>query len=194
MNGRAIPGAYLFRLYVCDKEMSWPHHIGETHQPDWVVYVRDKNLWEITFRLTNVIPERIIFVSRGITIRLSEVEGGEVRQWDGRKANTTTFVLIDSSFVIGTFFRLLPANFISTFLNQLINCLILVSMKKAYLTANDCSQWHIAHQWTQNALLRLRGNCGCENAPQCYISRTVLFLLCVCVCVCVCVCACISCH
>jgi len=26
MNGRAIPGAYLFRLYVCDKEMSWPHH------------------------------------------------------------------------------------------------------------------------------------------------------------------------
>jgi len=40
MNGRAIPGAYLFRLYVCDKEMSWPHHIGEIHQPDWVVYVR----------------------------------------------------------------------------------------------------------------------------------------------------------
>jgi hypothetical protein len=32
MNGRDIPGAYLFRLYVCDKEMSWPHHIGETHQ------------------------------------------------------------------------------------------------------------------------------------------------------------------
>jgi hypothetical protein len=22
MNSRAIPGAYLFRLYVCDKEMS----------------------------------------------------------------------------------------------------------------------------------------------------------------------------
>jgi hypothetical protein len=22
MNGQAIPGAYLFRLYVCDKEMS----------------------------------------------------------------------------------------------------------------------------------------------------------------------------
>jgi len=40
MNGRAIPGAYLFRLYVCDKEMSGPHHIGETHQPDWVVCVR----------------------------------------------------------------------------------------------------------------------------------------------------------
>jgi len=36
MNGRDIPGAYLFRLYVCDKEMSWPHHIGETHQSDWV--------------------------------------------------------------------------------------------------------------------------------------------------------------
>jgi len=28
MNGRAIPGAYLFRLYVCDKEMSWPHYIA----------------------------------------------------------------------------------------------------------------------------------------------------------------------
>jgi len=41
MNGRAIPGTYLFRLYMCDKEMSWQHHIGETHQPDWVVYVRD---------------------------------------------------------------------------------------------------------------------------------------------------------
>jgi len=40
MNGRAIPGACLFRLYVCDKEMRWPHHIGETHQPDCVVYVR----------------------------------------------------------------------------------------------------------------------------------------------------------
>ena len=56
MNGRAIPGAYLFRLYVCDKET--------THQPDWVVYVRDSE----KFRLTNVIPERIIFVSRGITV------------------------------------------------------------------------------------------------------------------------------
>ena len=64
MNGRAIPGAYLFRLYVCVKEMSWPHHIGETHQTDWVVYVRDSE----KFRLTNVIPERIIFVSRGITV------------------------------------------------------------------------------------------------------------------------------
>ena len=64
MKGRAIPGAYLFRLYVCDKEMSWPHHIGETHQPDWVVYVRNSE----KFRLTNVIPERIIFVSRGITV------------------------------------------------------------------------------------------------------------------------------
>ena len=64
MNSRAIPGAYLFRLYVCDKEMSWPHHIGETHQPDWVVYVRDSE----KFRLTNVIPERIIFISRSITV------------------------------------------------------------------------------------------------------------------------------
>jgi hypothetical protein len=54
MNGRAIPGVYLFRLYECDKEMSGPHHIGETHQPHWVVYVRDRNLWEITFRLTKM--------------------------------------------------------------------------------------------------------------------------------------------
>jgi len=43
MNGRAIPGAYLFRLYVCDKEMSWLHHIGETHQSDWVVYLLTGN-------------------------------------------------------------------------------------------------------------------------------------------------------
>jgi len=46
MNGQAIPGAYLFRLYVRDKEMSWPHHIGETHQPDCVVYVRDSEEWD----------------------------------------------------------------------------------------------------------------------------------------------------
>ena len=46
MNGRAIPGAYLFRLYVCDKQMSWPRHIEETHQPDWVVYVRDSEKWD----------------------------------------------------------------------------------------------------------------------------------------------------
>jgi hypothetical protein len=44
--------------------MSWPHHIGVTHQPDWVVYVQDSE----KFRLTNVMPERIIFVSRGITV------------------------------------------------------------------------------------------------------------------------------
>src|SRR5215469_16596694 len=43
MNGRAIPGAYLFHLYVCERR-------------------------EITFRLTNVIPKGIIFVSRGITV------------------------------------------------------------------------------------------------------------------------------
>jgi hypothetical protein len=67
MNGRAIPGAYLFRLYVYDKEMSWPHHIGKTHQPDWVVYVQDSE----KFRLMDVIPERIIFVSRGITVVVS---------------------------------------------------------------------------------------------------------------------------
>ena len=67
MNGRAIPGAYLFRLYVCDKEMSWPHHIEETHQPDWVVYVGDSE----KFWLTNLIPERIIFVSQGIVFAMT---------------------------------------------------------------------------------------------------------------------------
>jgi len=50
MNGQAIPGAYLFRLYVCDKEMSGPHHIGKTHQPNWVVYVQDSE----KFRLTKI--------------------------------------------------------------------------------------------------------------------------------------------
>jgi len=48
MNGRTIPGAYLFRLYVCDKEMNRPHHIRETHQPDWVVYVRDSQKYLLT--------------------------------------------------------------------------------------------------------------------------------------------------
>ena len=66
MNGRAIPGAYLFRLYVCVTK-KWADHITYgKHQPDWV-YVRDSE----KFRLTNVIPERIIFVSRGITVFLS---------------------------------------------------------------------------------------------------------------------------
>ena len=86
MNGRAIPGVYLFRLYVCDKEMSWPHHIGETHQPDWVVCVRDSE----KFRLTNVIPERIIFVSRGITVFIyatiiSKLPAGICDIWRGAR-------------------------------------------------------------------------------------------------------------
>jgi hypothetical protein len=68
MNDQAIPGAYLFRLYVCDKEMSWAHHIGETHQPKKVSDKPKGSRKLLTFRLTNVIPERIIFVSRGITI------------------------------------------------------------------------------------------------------------------------------
>jgi hypothetical protein len=60
MNGRAIPRAYLFRLYVCDKEMSWPHHIGETHQPDWAVYVRDSEKWDSTLDrfLTSALAKR----------------------------------------------------------------------------------------------------------------------------------------
>jgi len=48
MNGQAIPGAYLFCLYVCDKEMSYTHHIGETHQPNWFVYVRDSEKFQLT--------------------------------------------------------------------------------------------------------------------------------------------------
>ena len=74
MKGRAIPGAYLFRLYVCDKEMSWPHHIGlftfetaRSETPDNIKF-RLTKISALKFRLTNVIPERIIFVSRGITI------------------------------------------------------------------------------------------------------------------------------
>jgi hypothetical protein len=43
MNGRAIPGAYLFRLYVCDKEMSWPHHIGRLKTSVWITL---KTLWK----------------------------------------------------------------------------------------------------------------------------------------------------
>ena len=60
MNGRAIPGAYLFRLYVCDKEMSWPHHIGETHQPDWVVYSSTLCLgWRpVSEHLKNILKKR----------------------------------------------------------------------------------------------------------------------------------------
>ena len=81
MNGRAIAGAYLFRLYVCDKEMSWPHHIGETHQPEWVVYIRDSEKFRLTrFRLTNVILERIFFVSRGITVQLSDLDVKCIKQ------------------------------------------------------------------------------------------------------------------
>jgi len=30
MNGRAIPGAYLFRLYVCDKNELTTSHRGDT--------------------------------------------------------------------------------------------------------------------------------------------------------------------
>jgi len=45
MNGRVIPGSYLFRLYVC---------FGQ------------RRFW-----LANVILERIIFVSRGITVYLT---------------------------------------------------------------------------------------------------------------------------
>ena len=32
-----------------------------------------RNLQEITFRVTNVIPERIIFVSRGITVYILSI-------------------------------------------------------------------------------------------------------------------------
>jgi hypothetical protein len=73
MNGRAIPGAYLFRLYVCDKEMSWPHHIGENRQPNKVSENPKGSRKLLKFRITILIPERIIFVSRGITVYLMEL-------------------------------------------------------------------------------------------------------------------------
>jgi hypothetical protein len=71
MNGLAIPGAYLLHLFVCDKEMSWPHHIGLPTNPSGLFTfetARSETPDNITFRLTNVIPERIIFVSWGITV------------------------------------------------------------------------------------------------------------------------------
>jgi len=40
-----------------------------------------RNLREITFRLTNVIPERIIFVSRGITVLITFTLQSAVRQF-----------------------------------------------------------------------------------------------------------------
>ena len=104
MNGRAIPGACLFRLYVYDKEMSWPHHVGETHQPDWVVYVRDSE----KFRLTNVIPERIIFVSRGITVQ------GEGKIWTRyciRCAMGVTWASLLTVKSLGGFDTVLSGNF-----------------------------------------------------------------------------------
>ena len=64
MNSRAIPGAYLFHLYVCDKEMSCP----PTRPGCLRSRQREVRRLIITFRLTNVIPERIIFVNRGITV------------------------------------------------------------------------------------------------------------------------------
>ena len=120
MNGRAIPGAYLFRLYVCDNEMSWPHHIGETHQPDWVVYVRDSEM----FRLTNVIPERIIFASRGITVHYS--------WW-----TTHTTVLTNKN--LGTLYKKLN----KTYLIKL--CLSAIQTVIAFIT---CSSTPKALKWT----------------------------------------------
>jgi hypothetical protein len=71
-------------------------------------------------------------------VRLSEVTGGGERQ-TVVKLTQQFLLLIASSFVTGTFFRL-SANFIPTFLNQLTNCLIPTSMKEASVTANDYSQ------------------------------------------------------
>jgi len=34
MKDRAIPEAYLFRLYVCDKEMSWPQEASYWRRGD----------------------------------------------------------------------------------------------------------------------------------------------------------------
>jgi hypothetical protein len=78
--------------------MSWPHHIGETHQPDWVVYVRDRNLREITFRLTNVIPERMVFVSRGITVSSL---GPLPWSWDGSVGIVSSYGLNDQGYDFG---------------------------------------------------------------------------------------------
>ena len=69
MNGWAIPGAYLFCLYVCDRnELTTSHTVDPPTRLGCLRCYR--NLREITFQLTNVIPERIIFVSRGITVHM----------------------------------------------------------------------------------------------------------------------------
>jgi len=47
MNGRAIPGVYLFRLYVCDKEIE----LTTSHRRDPPTRL---GWWEITFRLTKI--------------------------------------------------------------------------------------------------------------------------------------------
>ena len=70
MNGLAIPGAYLFRLYVCDKNELTTSHRGDPPTQLGCLRSRQREVRRliITFRLMNVIPERIIFVSRGITV------------------------------------------------------------------------------------------------------------------------------
>jgi hypothetical protein len=81
MNGQVIPGAYLFRLYVCDKE----YELTTSHRGDRLTRLgclrsRQREVRRLItygksrfgsrrFRQTNVIPERIIFVSRGITVK-----------------------------------------------------------------------------------------------------------------------------
>ena len=48
------------------------------------------NLREITFRLTNVIPKRIIFVSRGITAHAAEnINTTRTRNYKTPQAQTT---------------------------------------------------------------------------------------------------------
>jgi len=44
-------------------------------------YYYYRSLWEITFRLTNVIPERIIFVSRGITVFWNNPYKSQLHSW-----------------------------------------------------------------------------------------------------------------
>ena len=68
MNGRAIPGAYLFRLYVCDRNELTTSHRGDPPTRLGCLRSRQREVRR-RFRLTNVIPERIIFVSRGITLQ-----------------------------------------------------------------------------------------------------------------------------
>ena len=93
MNGRAIPGAYISVCMCVTKK--WADHItqGRPTNPTGLFTfetARSETPDNITFRLTNMIPERIIFVSRGIT-----VYGASILKWyRGRPSQFSILVFL----------------------------------------------------------------------------------------------------